>query len=65
MNKVFSDFLAWTREHEWGCDESYNLTLSNGTKLSVWDSGVLEVSPASPGHKDVVLSCAVHGNETG
>lgn len=64
MNKVFSDFLAWTREHEWGCSESHDLTLSNGTKLSVWDSGVLEVSPASPGHKDIVLSCAVHGNET-
>jgi len=64
VNKVFSDFLAWTREHEWGCSESHDLTLGNGTKLSVWDSGVLEVSPANPGHKDIVLSCAVHGNET-
>ena len=25
--------------------ESHDLTLGNGTKLSVWDSGVLEVSP--------------------
>lgn len=64
MNKVFSDFLAWTREHEWGCNESHDLTLSNGIKLSVWDSGVLEVMPVNPGHKDIVLSCAVHGNET-
>lgn len=64
MNKVFSDFLAWTRENEWGSDESHYLTLADGTKLSVWDSGVLEVTPANPGRKDIILSCAVHGNET-
>lgn len=64
MNKVFSDFLAWTCEHEWGCNEGHDLTLSDGTKLSVWDSGVLEVAPVNPGYKDIVLSCAVHGNET-
>lgn len=64
MNKVFSDFLAWTREHQWGCDESHDLTLADGTKLSVWDSGVLEVTPKNPGRKDIILSCAVHGNET-
>ena len=55
MNKVFSDFLAWTREHQWGCDESHDLTLADGTKLSVWDSGVLEVTPENPGRKDIIL----------
>lgn len=64
MNKVFSDFLGWSCEHQWGCDETHERTLSNGTRLSVWDSGVLEVVPQHPGHKDVILSCGVHGNET-
>ncbi|KPD24982.1 MULTISPECIES: succinylglutamate desuccinylase [Idiomarina] len=64
MNKAFEDFLAWTCANEWGSEETQKKTLNNGVTLSIWDSGVLEVSPPKPGKKDIVLSCAVHGNET-
>ncbi|PYE31170.1 succinylglutamate desuccinylase [Idiomarina fontislapidosi] len=64
VDQVFSNFLNWTREHEWGYPEQFNKTLDNGTRLTVWDSGVLVVEPEQPGDKDIIISCAVHGNET-
>jgi len=50
--------------------EDYNpgfenwVTLPNGVKLRLLDSGVLEVSPAKNSNEVYVLSCGVHGNET-
>lgn len=33
-------------------------------RIEFWDAGVIAVEPDQPGDKDVVLSCAVHGDET-
>ena len=60
------DFLALTRRHEWQLDP-FAFDLANGTRVSVWDTGVLCLEPTgtSPsGRKDIVLSCGIHGNET-
>jgi succinylglutamate desuccinylase len=61
------DFLALTRRHEWQL-EPFAFNLTDGTRVSVWDTGVICLEPASeagqPGHKDIVLSCGIHGNET-
>ncbi|CUS48698.1 MAG: succinylglutamate desuccinylase AstE [Idiomarinaceae bacterium HL-53] len=58
------NFLAWTRANEWGGTPEYSEYLSNGVKLDVWDSGVLCVTPEHTNQRDLVLSCAVHGDET-
>lgn len=34
------------------------------TRIAFWDAGVIAVEPDQPGGKDVVFSCAVHGDET-
>lgn len=64
QDDVFNDFLQWTREHQWGFEGHFERTLADGTSLTVWDSGVLVVEPAKPTAKDIIISCAVHGNET-
>jgi len=61
---VFEDFLKWTCDNEWGHSGHFERRLSNGTQLTVWDSGVLVVEPQSATDKDIIISCAVHGNET-
>lgn len=58
------NFLSWTRAHEWGTDIYARETLENGTRIEVWDSGVIVFTPAYPNQRDLVLSCAVHGDET-
>lgn len=42
-----------------------NAELANGTRLELWDSGILRCIPAEP-ETDyrVLLSCGIHGNET-
>ncbi|MEC8328378.1 MAG: succinylglutamate desuccinylase [Pseudomonadota bacterium] len=57
------DFLSITRNHEWHLDP-FEFTLENGTHVSVKDTGVIEFTPPRYGKKDIVLSSAVHGNET-
>jgi succinylglutamate desuccinylase len=57
------DFLSITRENEWHLD-SFDFTLENGTKVQVWDTGVICFEPLMVTEKDIVLSSAVHGNET-
>ncbi|MEN9585075.1 MAG: hypothetical protein RLZZ616_2081, partial [Pseudomonadota bacterium] len=63
------DFLALTRRHEWQL-EPFTFDLPGGTRVSVWDTGVLCLEPAKGGdgqpggRKDIVLSCGIHGNET-
>lgn len=65
-------FLAFSRDHEWGItsDDSVvweqALVSAGGevTQMEVWDSGIVVFTPAQPGNLDLVLSCAVHGNET-
>lgn len=57
------DFLALSRAHEWQLDP-FSFSLDNGTTVEVWDSGVICFTPAGGGDKDIVLSSAIHGNET-
>lgn len=33
-------------------------------RIEFWDAGVIVVEPDHPGDKDVIFSCAVHGDET-
>lgn len=66
------NFLAFTREHEWGVisNESVlweqTITHEDGTHthMQVWDSGIVVFTPKQAGNLDLILSCAVHGDET-
>ncbi|RUO28811.1 succinylglutamate desuccinylase [Aliidiomarina sedimenti] len=67
------NFLQFTRANEWGIESTADLltatTLDNGVGVEVWDSGVIvftpaNSTPATTGPLDLVLSCAVHGDET-
>lgn len=65
-------FLAFSRDHEWGIASDgpvvweQQLVSATGavTQMQVWDSGIVVFTPAQPGNLDLVISCAVHGNET-
>ncbi|MBQ4832333.1 succinylglutamate desuccinylase [Pseudoalteromonas sp. MMG010] len=61
--KNSGDFLSLTREHEWYL-ASAEFALKNGTLVKVHDTGVIEFIPTTKTTKDIVLSSAVHGNET-
>ncbi len=61
--KTSGDFLTLSRENEWHLDAG-EFTLKNGTKVSIHDTGVIEFQPPGSSTKDIVLSSAVHGNET-
>ncbi len=61
--KKSGDFLSLTRQNEWHLDP-FKFTLSNGTTVDVLDTGVIQFTPLHYGTKDIVLSSAVHGNET-
>ena len=61
--KTHGDFLHLTQANPDSIDP-FDFTLANNTQVSVWDTGVICFEPASLTHKDVVLSCGVHGNET-
>lgn len=60
------DFLSLTRDNEWSLD-AFSVANDHYT-IEVWDTGVIffnpKHSPAVQRHKAIVLSCAVHGNET-
>lgn len=61
--KNTGDFLTLSRNNEWHLEAS-EFTLQNGTRVTVHDTGVIEFQPHLTTTKDVVLSSAVHGNET-
>ncbi|NMR25858.1 succinylglutamate desuccinylase [Pseudoalteromonas sp. NEC-BIFX-2020_015] len=61
--KQNGDFLTLSRNNEWHLDASA-FTLDNGTAVTVHDTGVIEFQPKGITTKDVVLSSAIHGNET-
>ncbi|MBQ4864656.1 succinylglutamate desuccinylase [Pseudoalteromonas sp. MMG013] len=61
--KKTGDFLTLTRENEFDLPAS-NFTLDNGTLVEVLDTGVIQFTPQGNTLKDIVLSSAVHGNET-
>lgn len=58
------NFLEFTRAHEWGADIDETSTLPSGVQMEVWDSGIVVFTPPAPGALDLILSCAVHGDET-
>lgn len=66
------NFLAFTRDHEWGIESTSDVLISQQIKhpdgrdvqMDVWDSGVVVFTPAQAGQLDLILSCAVHGDET-
>lgn len=57
------DFLALTLAHPDGLSPCH-FTLSNGTNVEIWDTGVIYFQPPQYGQHDIVLSCGIHGNET-
>ena len=44
--------------------QPFAFNLANGSKVEIWDTGVLCLTPPNPGTTDIVLSAGVHGNET-
>ena len=60
------DFLSMTRAHEWHMP-AFKFEIKGAqysTQVSVLDTGIIVFEPQTATSKDVVLSCAVHGNET-
>jgi len=65
--QLTGDFLQLTRDNEWSLPEpfSFNITSANTTtKVTVLDTGIISFEPDCTTTKDIVLSSAVHGNET-
>lgn len=60
------DFLTMTRDHEWSMPAfSFDIAgVDYATKVSVLDTGIIVFEPQTNTTTDIVLSCAVHGNET-
>lgn len=59
------DFLTFTRANEWSISQTSRFELANGTNVEVWDTGVIVFEPAVATSHDIILSSAIHGNETG
>lgn len=68
---LLNDFLTHSRANPDGL-APFSAQLTSGGRIEVWDSGVLCVEPApavkgaknEAAHKDIVISCGIHGNET-
>nr|WP_275974629.1 succinylglutamate desuccinylase [Shewanella algicola] len=60
---INNDFLAYTLANPTQLPAGYHFMLGQHTRVEVLDTGVISFSPATAS-KDIVLSCAVHGNET-
>ncbi|MFT6900470.1 MAG: succinylglutamate desuccinylase [Colwellia sp.] len=65
------DFLALTRANEWSLAGAFSFQVqhqasNSQTKVTVVDTGLITFEPCnlSQSNKDIVLSSAVHGNET-
>lgn len=64
------DFLALTRAHEWSIAQPFSFEVTHQAsnsrcKVSVKDTGIIAFEPLShTSAKDIVLSSAIHGNET-
>ncbi|MGE6569910.1 succinylglutamate desuccinylase [Shewanella vesiculosa] len=57
------DFLAYTLANPTRLPAAYDFMLAQHTRVDVLDTGVIVFTPTNA-TKDIVLSCAVHGNET-
>ncbi|WP_298772267.1 succinylglutamate desuccinylase [uncultured Shewanella sp.] len=59
------DFLAFTLAQSTRLALTpFSFVLGQHTQVEVWDTGVIVFEPFESSGKDIVLSCAVHGNET-
>ena len=61
------DFLELTCNNEWSIPASFSFTVkttNHNTKVTVLDTGIISFEPDCLTTNDIVLSCAVHGNET-
>ena len=65
------DFLKLSCENEWSLPEPFSFVIHNAknsdnstTKVIVLDTGIISFEPSSHTSKDIVLSSAIHGNET-
>jgi succinylglutamate desuccinylase len=61
------DFLKLSRDNEWSIPGAFSFTVTTGnhtTTVTVLDTGIITFEPECTTTNDIVLSCAVHGNET-
>ena len=61
------DFLKLTCNNEWSIPHAFSFlvnTANHSTKVTVHDTGIISFEPKCNTTNDIVLSCAVHGNET-
>ncbi|WP_434937620.1 succinylglutamate desuccinylase [Shewanella sp. HL-SH8] len=61
------DFLAFTLASPLSLPQQYHFHLGDHTQVDILDTGVIVFTPltaTATAKKDIVLSCAVHGNET-
>ena len=61
------DFLAFTLASPLSLPQQYHFHLGDHTQVDILDTGVIVFTPLTAtaiAKKDIVLSCAVHGNET-
>lgn len=54
--------LSRTQSHVFA--QPLRFQLQNGTQVVIDGPGIIAFSPPSPGNKQIVLSCGIHGNET-
>ncbi|MGZ9898478.1 succinylglutamate desuccinylase [Shewanella gaetbuli] len=70
MSSVLMDsknFLSFTLDNPLFIDDTQHFQLSDHTQVDILDTGVIVFTPLNNQqavNKDIVLSCAVHGNET-
>lgn len=57
-------FLTLSRTQPDYFSSPLDFTLPSGVQVSIPGAGIISFTPNSPGQKDIVLSCGVHGNET-
>ncbi len=58
-----ASLLKLTRENPTGISAASH-TFEDGVKVSLLDTGVVQVEPANASEKSIVISSGVHGNET-
>lgn len=61
------NFLKLSCENEWSLSEPFSFIISSSnitTKVTVLDTGIILFEPDCNTTKDIILSSAIHGNET-
>lgn len=58
------NFLEWTRQNETSIEKGFVWKETDHSSMIVQDTGVLEYRPKVESKEQVILSCAIHGNET-